>query len=217
MNINLPNILLSNHKKLYQIAFGLAIFTILYNIAEGLISTLLGFEDESLVLFGFGIDSFIEVISGIGIANMIISINQNPECKKTDFERTALKITGFSFYALVLGLLATGFYNMYSAHKPESTFWGVIIALVSIIVMLVLIYAKIKVGKKLNSDAILADAACTKVCIYMSITLLLSSLIYELTNYIYIDVIGAFFLSWFSFKEGRECFEKAKNNKHCSC
>jgi divalent metal cation (Fe/Co/Zn/Cd) transporter len=217
MDNNLAFIGPGNNMKLYKIAFGLAIFTILYNIAEGLISTLLGYEDESLVLFGFGVDSFIEVISGLGIANMILRIKQNPECKVSNFERTALRITGFSFYALVAGLLLTGFYNLWTGHKPETTFWGVIIALVSIVVMLLLIYAKIKVGKKLNSDAMLADAACTKVCIYMSITLLLSSLIYELTGFIYIDIIGAFFLAWFSFKEGRECFEKAKSNKHCSC
>ena len=169
MDNNLAFIEHGNFKKLYKIAFGLAIFTILYNIAEGLISTLLGYEDESLVLFGFGVDSFIEVISGLGIANMIIRIKQNPECKVSNFEKTALRITGFSFYALVAGLLVTGLYNLWAEHKPETTFWGVIIALVSIVVMLILIYAKIKVGKKLNSSAILADAGCTKVCIYMSL------------------------------------------------
>ena len=57
---------MTTDKKLYNIAFGLALFTIFYNIAEGIISTYIGFEDESLALFGFGSDSFIEVISGLG-------------------------------------------------------------------------------------------------------------------------------------------------------
>ena len=48
--------------RLYKIAFGLALFTITYNIVEGLISTYLGYEDESLALFGFGSDSFIEAV-----------------------------------------------------------------------------------------------------------------------------------------------------------
>ncbi len=34
---------------LFRMAFGLAIFTIAYNVIEGVISTYLGFEDESLV------------------------------------------------------------------------------------------------------------------------------------------------------------------------
>lgn len=204
-------------QRLYKIAFGLAVFTILYNIIEGLVSVYFGYEDESLTLFGFGVDSFIEVVSGLGIAHMIIRIQHQSECNRDNFERTALKITGYSFYVLVVGLLATGFYNLWIGHKPETTFWGVIISLISIVVMLFLIYGKQKVGKQLNSDAIMADAACTKVCIYMSVVLLASSLIYEFTGFIYIDIIGSFGLAWFSIKEGRECFEKVKSNKHCSC
>ena len=46
---------MTDNKKLYKVAFGLAVFTIVYNIVEGLISTYLGFEDESLALFGFGL------------------------------------------------------------------------------------------------------------------------------------------------------------------
>ena len=204
-------------KQLYKFAFGLALFTIFYNILEGLISTYFGYEDESLTLFGFGADSFIEVISGLGIAHMIFRIQHQSECSRDNFERTALKITRFAFYALVIGLLATGFNNLWIGHKPETTFWGIIISLISIAVMSLLIFSKIKVGKQLNSEAILADAACTKVCIYMSVILLVSSLIYELTGFAYIDIIGTFGLAWFSFKEGQECFEKVKNNKFCSC
>jgi len=203
--------------RFYKIAFGLALFTIFYNIVEGLVSIYLGYEDESLVLFGFGTDSFIEVISGLGIAHMIIRIKQNPESNRDNFERTALRITGFSFYALVAGLVATSIYNIWTGHKPETTFWGIVISVISIVVMWVLIISKTKVGKKLNSKAILADAECTKVCVYMSIILLLSSAIYELTNFSYIDSIGTLGLSYFAFKEGMECFEKAKSNKHCSC
>lgn len=202
---------------LYKIAFGLAIFTIAYNLLEGLASTYLGYEDESLTLFGFGADSFIEVVSGLGIAHMVLRIQQHPHSNRDHFERTALKITGYSFYGLVIGLITTGLYNLWTGHKPETTFWGVIISMVSILVMWGLIYWKTKVGKQLNSQAILADAECTRVCIYMSIILLVSSGIYELTSFAYIDIIGTFGLAFLSFKEGKECFEKVKSNKNCSC
>jgi divalent metal cation (Fe/Co/Zn/Cd) transporter len=204
-------------QKLYKTAFGLAIFTIIYNIAEGLLATYLGYEDESLALFGFGVDSFIEVISGLGIAHMVLRIQRQPDSNRDDFERTALRVTGFSFYALVFGLVTTSIYNIWTGHKPETTFWGVVISIISIIIMWILIIGKTKTGKQLNSDAILADAECTKVCIYMSIVLLISSGIYQLTNFAYIDSIGTLGLSYFAFKEGRECFDKAKSNKHCGC
>jgi divalent metal cation (Fe/Co/Zn/Cd) transporter len=204
----------TENSQLYKWALGLAVFTIFYNIAEGLVSTYMGFEDGSLALFGFGADSFIEVISGLGIAHMIIRIQKN-NSNRDNFEKTALRITGFSFYILVAGLIITSVYNIWTGHSPATTFIGVIISIISIAVMSALMLLKRKVGNKLNSEPILADAACTKVCIYMSIILLVSSEIYELTHFPYIDSMGTLGLSYFAFKEGRECFEKAKNNQHC--
>ncbi|UKM63704.1 cation transporter [Flavobacteriaceae bacterium GSB9] len=192
-------------------------FTIIYNIAEDLISTYLGFEDESLVLFGFGSDSFIEVMSGLGIAHMILRIQNNPNSKRDNFERTALRITGTAFYILVFALVITSIYNIWTTHKPITTFWGVVISIISILTMWILVAWKRKVGKQLNSAPILADAICTMVCVYMSIILLISSGIYELFGIAYIDSLGTLGLSYFAFKEGKECFEKAKSDKNCCC
>ena len=204
-----------SEKRLYNIAYWLAIFTIVYNLAEGVVATWLGYEDETLALFGFGVDSFIEMISGMGIVYMITRIRKNPESHRSGFEKTALRVTGFSFYFLVAGLSTSGLLTIYMGHQPTTTFWGVIISSISIVVMFGLIYGKIKTGKELHSDAILADANCTKVCIYMSCVLLASSAIYEVTGFAYADAIGTLGLAWFSFKEGQECFEKARTEKDC--
>lgn len=203
--------------KLYRLALGLALFTIIYNTAEGFVSTWFGYEDGTLSLFGFGADSFIEVASGIGIAHMVLRIQRNHKSKRDRFERYALKITGYSFYILFVGLVITSLYNIYTGHKPETTFWGVIISIISIVVMWILVIGKTKTGKQLNSEAILADAECTRVCIYMSFILLASSVIYEFTSIKYVDSIGTLGLSYFAFQEGKECFEKAKSEKYCSC
>ena len=203
-------------EKLYKRAYALSLFTIIYNLAEGIISMLLGYQDETLTLFGFGVDSFIEVMSGIGIAIMIQRIRRNPSSSKSEFEIRALKITGTAFYLLSSGLLAGIIVSIVNNHKPETTFWGVVISLVSIAVMVWLMNAKKSTGKKLHSDPIISDANCTKICVYMSIVLLVSSLIYEFTGFAYADVIGAAGLIWFSVSEGKEAFEKAKG-KSCSC
>lgn len=203
-------------RKLYQKAYLLSLFTIFYNILEGLISMFLGYQDETLALFGFGVDSFIEVMSGVGIAFMIRRIRQNPSSSKSGFEITALKITGTSFYLLSAGLLAGIAVNVISQHQPETTIWGVIISLISVAVMVWLMNEKKKTGRLLDSEPIIADANCTKVCVYMSLVLLASSLIYELTGFAWADVIGSAGLIYFSFTEGKEAFEKAKG-KDCSC
>lgn len=201
---------------LYRRAYQLSLFTIFYNVAEGVVSMLMGYRDETLALFGFGVDSFIEVLSGVGVAVMIGRIQRNPTSSKSSVEQTALKITGSAFYILSLGLLAGIVLNLVTGHKPETTLWGAVISVVSILVMVWLMNAKKKVGKDLGSAPILADANCTKVCVYMSVVLLVSSVLYELTGFAYADVIGAAGLIYFSFSEGREAFEKAKG-KSCGC
>ena len=208
--------MINPEQKLYDKAYHLSLFTIFYNILEGVISMIVGFEDETLSLFGFGADSFIEVMSGIGIAVMITRIRQNPKSPKSKFEITALKITGAAFFLLSVGLISGIIFNIVSRNKPETTLWGIIISLISIVVMIWLMKAKKNVGNKLASDAVIADANCTKVCVYMSLVLLVSSLIYEFTGFAYADAIGATGLAYFSITEGKEAFEKAKG-KECEC
>lgn len=203
--------------RLYKIAFYQVLFLVVYNTIEGAVSSILGYKEESLTLFGFGIDSFIEVISGVGIIQMIMRIQQEPTSNRSKHEKTALRITGIAFYILVAGLVITSVYNFIIGHKPEATFFGAIISSISIVVMGLFIHYQSKVGKALNSEAILADVECTKVCIYMSVVLLLGSAIYHFTGISYVDNIGALALAALSFREGRECFEKANSNKYCSC
>ncbi len=208
----------STKNEYYKYALYLSIFTILYNIAEGLISTIIGFQDESLTLFGFGVDSFIETASGVGIFAMVIRIIRNPNSSKSSFEITALQITGWSFYIFSAGLTLSAIVSVIIGKQPESTFWGVIISLVSIVSMLALIYYKKLVGKNLNSHAIIADANCNVVCVYMSLTLLASSFLYEVFSIPFVDAAGAIGLVYFSIKEGKECFEKARSmSDSCSC
>ena len=175
----------STANKYWNYALWLAMFTIFYNLAEVLVSIFFGLSDETLTLFGFGVDSFIEVMSGIGILAMVLRIRQNPETPRSHFEKAALRVTGASFYLLAVGLGATAVYNLFTLHKPTTTLPGLIISLVS------------------------------TVCIYMSLVLLASSLIYQLTGFGFIDSIGALGLIYFSYSEGKESFEKASRMDDC--
>ena len=143
----------------WQYALWLAVFTVFYNIAEGVVSIAYGVSDEALTLFGFGVDSFIEVMSGIGILSMVIRIRQNPNTSRSGFEITALRVTGTSFYLLAAGLGASALFNLFPAHKPSTTLPGLVISVVSIAIMWLLVAGKRKVGRALNSSPILADSA----------------------------------------------------------
>lgn len=203
-------------QKLYSTASMLAIATIVYNIFEGAISVWFGAADETLALFGFGVDSFIEVISAVGVWHMLRRIRNNGGETRDEFEQRALRITGTAFYLLSTGLLVTALLNLYQQHTPEATLPGVIISSVSISFMWLLIHYKTKVGTALNSSAILADAACSRACVYLSLVLLAASLGYELTGIGSLDALGALLISWLTWKEGREAFQKA-SGMACSC
>jgi divalent metal cation (Fe/Co/Zn/Cd) transporter len=200
---------------LFQASF-LAWITIAYNILEGLISVVFGLEDDALSLFGFGLDSFVEVVSGIGILHMVRRMRHNPERAPDLFEQRALKITGSGFYVLCAGLVVTAGLNLFQGHRPDTTLWGIIVGGVSIITMSLLIHFKKNVGKELNSEAILADANCTKACLYLSFVLLIASAGYEFTGLGGLDAFGALGIAWFAYREGREAFEKSQG-KQCSC
>jgi len=201
---------------LYARATWLALFTIIYNIGEGLLSVWLGAADETLALFGFGVDSFIEVISAVGVWHMLKRIKANDGKTLDIFEQRALRITGSAFYLLTAGLIASALTSLYQQHQPETTLWGIVISLGSISFMWYLIAHKTKVGRALDSAAILADAACSKACLYLSLALLTSSLGYELTGIGSLDAVGALVIAWFSWREGKEAFGKAQGLA-CSC
>ena len=199
----------NNKQTLWKTALLLAILTVLYNFFEGIISIYLGFHDETLALFGFGLDSFVEVISGIGILHMVIRIRNNVNENRDSFEKRALKITGTTFYLLAIGLVISSLIRLYQGQFPIATFWGLVIGTISIGTMWWLIREKTKVGTALASDAIIADANCTKACMHLSIVLLFSSLGYELFDLTKIDSIGSIFIAYIAYKEGKESFKKS--------
>src|ERR1700690_1528286 len=152
--------------KFWGYAMFLALFTIFYNFAEGLISIYFGTQDATLTLFGFGIDSFIEVISGIGILVMVLRIRRDTDMPRSALARPALRVTGASFYLLAAGLAATAVYDLFVSHRPTTTLPGLVISLISIAIMWGLVLGKRKIGRALNSAPILSDANCSMVCIY---------------------------------------------------
>lgn len=201
----------------YKWASALAIITIIYNIVEGCVSVFLGLQDETIALFGFGLDSFVEVASGIGIWHMVRRMKQSEAVSHDNFEKRALQITGGAFYVLAIGLVITSALNIYKGSKPETTLWGIVVSVISILSMWLLIRYKMKIGKQYNSQALIADANCTKACLYLSVILLVSSVGYEVTGIGAIDSIGAVGIAIMAYREGKEAFEKSKGNMTCSC
>lgn len=203
-------------QQLYRTATILALITIFYNIVEGVVSVWCGAAGETISLFGFGLDSFVEVISGIGIWHMLKRLSRGELAERDSFEQRALRITGSVFYLLSVGLIVGAVISLFQKHQPITTTWGIVVSIISIVTMLALMHYKMKVGTALNSPAILADAACTRTCLQLSIVLLLASIGYSLTGIGSLDAIGSLLIAVLSLREGREAFQKARGIA-CSC
>jgi divalent metal cation (Fe/Co/Zn/Cd) transporter len=212
----LPDMYQQSPDNLNSRASYLALFTIIFNLFEGVVSVWMGAADETLALFGFGLDSFVEVISAVGVWHMLRRIRASGEETHDEFERRALRITGAAFYVLTIGLVLTAITSILQHHRPETTVWGIVISAVSISFMWYLIRQKTRVGRALGSQAILADAACSRACVYLSVVLMISSIGYELTGIGSLDSAGAIIIAWLAFREGREAFKKAEG-LDCSC
>lgn len=206
-----------NRKKWLRIALWLAIITIIYNVAEGLVSIYFGISDDTLSLLGFGADSLVEVISGAGVLHMVFKLQKTGNESRDIFERRALRITGFSFLLLTAGLIAGAGINIFQGNSPQTTVPGIIVSSLSILTMFFLMEYKLKIGRRLGSDAIIADAHCTRTCFYLSVILLASSLLYEFFRISYIDVAGSLGIAYFAAKEGIEAFQKAAGKVGCAC
>lgn len=209
---------MNDTNKLLKQALALSIITITYNFAEGIVSVFFGAKDETLTLLGFGVDSFVEVISGIGILHMVLRMKYSKIAAQDKFEKTALRVTGYGFYLLTAGLILSSAINIIGGTKPHTTIVGIIISLISILTMYWLMKSKLNIGKQLNSDAIIADANCTKTCFYLSFILFGASLLYELLGIGFIDVLGSLGIAYYAFKEGKESLEKAETGSlACLC
>ncbi len=210
-----------SREQLLKQAFILSLITIGYNIVEGVVSVFFGATDDTLALFGFGVDSFVEVISGIGIFHMVMRMSRTNTETLDDFERQALRVTGAAFYLLTGGLVVGSILYVITGAAPETTLASMVIATLSVVTMYFLMQAKLRVGQQLQSEAIIADAHCTQTCFYLSFILLGSSVLYQLVGIAWLDVIGSLGIAWFAFAEGREAFEKARTAKlgcsTCGC
>jgi divalent metal cation (Fe/Co/Zn/Cd) transporter len=200
----------------YSRAIVLAIITIAYNILEGVVSVYFGIADDQLSLMGFGFDSFIETMSAIGVLLMLLRTLKYHKTGKNKYEKSALRITSTGFFILSVMLIISVIIRFKTEDYPKSTLAGIIISLLSIVSMILLVFYKLREGKKLESDALNADARCNIVCVYMSAVLLITSILVEFFDVCWFDLIGTLGIVYFSVKEGVEAWRKS-NGKTCSC
>ncbi|CAG8697788.1 23736_t:CDS:2 [Cetraspora pellucida] len=194
--------------KLIKIAIFLSILTILWSLAEGVISVFFGTENESVSLIFFGIDSLVEVTSSSVVLWRFLKKESSVQKENTEnnlisVEKNSTIVIGILFVILAIGTFTDAIITLAKNGKPNTSISGLIISSVTISFMIILWFVKFSIAKQLNSSAMMSDAKCSLSCIQIAFILFLGSLIYSVwRNGWWVDSAAALILGLLFAKEG---------------
>ncbi len=194
----------ASKEPLYRRALHLEYFTVSYNIAEGVISVLAGVLTGSVALFGFGLDSFVETMSGSVMIWRLRKHGRISQAEEHAVEARAMLLVGITFFVLAGYVFYEAGEKLLRQKPPKATWWGLAIAVLSIAVMIPLYRAKYRVGRSIGSESLVADAKETLACVVLSFVLLVG----VGTNYFFAvwwtDPVAAVAIALYLVKEGWE-------------
>ena len=188
--------------------------TIGYNLLEGAVSVFFGVEENSIALFGFGVDSFVEVFS----AAVVLWRFRGEDIAR---ERRATLVIGILFLLLATFTSIASLHQIWNQQHPDTTLPGLIVAAVSLSFMFFLWQAKRTAGKQLDSRTVMQDAACSMACIQLSTVLFCGSVIYLLFPALYwVDSTAALVIAGMIAREGVGAIRSARSEDFtggCGC
>lgn len=183
--------------------------TVTWNVVEAFVAIGAGIISNSLALTGFGLDSVIETFAAIVTIrgfNKIAKGLSEEEIREQD-EKTH-KLVGITFFALTGYIFFSAGSNLWKGKGAEESLVGIILAGLSLAVMPILGWLKLKTASKIGSRALSAEAKETIACAYLSLTLFLGLLSFALFNWWWVDSLTALLLTPWLIKEGLEAFHE---------
>ena len=190
--------------KLQRKAFRLSVFTVGYNVLEGIASIIAGALAGSTALVGFGSDSFVESLSGTVMLwrfRKRKTVSWEEEEKR---EAKAIGLIGVAFLVLAGYVIFESAKNLYFREPPDPSLFGIIIAIASIIVMPLLYVAKRRTAKRMESRSLMADSKQTLACVLLSIALLIGLSVNYLFRWWWADPAVGMLIAVFLLREGYE-------------
>ena len=155
----------TNRAELVRRGILLEYFTIGWNLLEGAVAVGAGIIAGSPSLVGFGFDSFIESTSG---AALLWRLRVDDEETRERREQIALRLVGASFLLLAAYIAYDSITTLIWRESPETSFIGIALLIISLIVMPILARNKLRVAKQIKSRALEADSKQTDLCVYLS-------------------------------------------------
>jgi divalent metal cation (Fe/Co/Zn/Cd) transporter len=180
--------------------------TIGYNIVEGTVAVTAGLAAGSIALVGFGFDSWIEVAAAAVVLHRLRAEIRHGEVDEAK-QRRALRFIAITFFALAGYVTVEGIRDLLTDSRPNTSVIGIALTATSIVIMPWLARAKRHAGQAMNSRLVLADAAETKLCAWLSVSTFAGLVTYALLGWTWIDPVAGFVIAAFALMEGKEAWE----------
>ncbi|MFB7842421.1 cation transporter [Microbacterium sp. NPDC056052] len=174
--------------------------TITWNVIEGIVALIAGGVASSAALIGFGLDSFVEVLSAAAVAWQFSA--RDPEAR----EKTALRVIAIAFFALAAYVTVDALLSLTGARDPQPSTIGILMAALSLLVMPFLSWVERRTGRELGSASAVADSKQTLICAYLSGAVLLGLIANTLLGWGWADSVAALVIAGFAVKEGVEAW-----------
>lgn len=174
--------------------------TIAWNVVEGVVALIAGGAASSSALIGFGLDSFVEVLSAAAVAWQFSA--PEPEAR----EKTALRVISIAFFALAAYVGIDAIMSLAGVREPEHSPVGIALTALSLAVMPLLSWAERSAGRELGSASAVADSKQTLICAYLSAAVLVGLVANAAFGWAWADAVAGLVIAVFAMKEGVEAW-----------
>jgi divalent metal cation (Fe/Co/Zn/Cd) transporter len=178
-------------------------FTIAWNSVEGIAGIVAGIAAGSIALVGFGIDSYVEVFAGSVIVWRLAQDRHGHELSRAA-ERRAVRLIAATFLVLAAGVGIESVRRLANGAEADDSLFGIGLALVSLVAMPLLARAKRRVGEKIGSRAVTADATETTLCVWLSAILVAGLGLNTVFGWWWADPLAGLAIVYVAAREGIE-------------
>jgi len=182
----------------------LSVLSIVIATLEAALAIPAGLVAGSIALFGFGLDSLIEVGSA---AAVLWGFSHAGDERRERRERLSLRVVGALLLALAAYIGIESILSLVRHAQPARTIFGMAVLVVSFGAMVWLRGAKRAAAADLGSDALLADSKQSEFCAYLSAVALVGLALNAAAGWWWADPAAALVMVPIIIREGIEAVQ----------
>lgn len=186
----------------------LELASIVWMVIEAVLAIGAGVASGSVLLIGFGLGSVIELLSAGVLLWRLTAAGRTEDVER--IERRAAWLAAVLLLVLAVYLVASSVVGLLLRFEPGTSWLGLVVAALAVVVMPVLGWRKRVVARRLHSAALRADAFESLACAYLALATLLGVAASVFFGWWWAEYIAALVLAVLVLREAREAFSEVR-------